>query len=113
MFDHFVGLALKGLTKQELYEFHSIIGRLNWIANHTRPIQFDLYQLSSIVKSDTVKDLLFTNKLVCKVKSGQSALRISELVLSNLQFICYNDSSFRHLVSHSICSIEDRRLLLK
>ena len=84
MFDHFVGLALKGLTKQELYEFHSIIGRLNWIANHTRPIQFDLYQLSSIVKLDTVKYLLFTNKLVSEVKSDQSALRFSKLDLSNL-----------------------------
>ena len=87
MFDHFVGLALKGLTKQELHELQSIIGRLNWIANHTRPIQFDLYQLSSIVKSDTVKYLLFTNKLVSEVKSDQSALRFRKLDLSNLQFI--------------------------
>ena len=87
MFDHFVGLALKGLTKEELHEFQSIIGRLNWIANHTRPIQFDLYQLSSIVKSDTVKYLLFTNKLVSEVKSDQSALRFRKLDLSNLQFI--------------------------
>ena len=87
MFDHFVGLVLKGLTKQELHEFQSIIGRLNWIANHTRPIQFDLYQLSSIVKSDTVKYLLFTNKLVSEVKSDQSALRFRKLDLSNLQFI--------------------------
>ena len=80
------------LTKQELHEFHSIIGRLNWIANHTRPdIQSDLCQLSSTVKSDTVKDLLFANKLASEVKSDQNILRFNKLSLSNLQFICYND----------------------
>ena len=83
------------LTKQELREFHSIIGRLNWIVNHSRPdILFDLRQLSSIVKPATVRDLLFASKLVSKIKSDRTVLRFNKLELSNLQLICYNDLSF-------------------
>lgn len=46
-----------------------------------------------------VKDLLFPNTLVSEVKSYRNVLIFNKLDLSNLLFICYNDSSFGNFVS--------------
>ena len=88
------------LSSTELHELRSTIGRLNWIANNTCPdILFDLCCLSSTVKSATVKDLLFINKLVNKVKSNPAVLRFKKIDLDDAKFICYNDSSFGNLIN--------------
>ena len=52
-------------------EYRQLIGKLNWIANQSRPdIYFNVCHLSSKMKSRTIGDLINVNKVLRKIKEN-------------------------------------------
>ena len=61
------------LNDREHAQFKSGVGQLNLIANQTRPdISFDVMYLSMKAKNAKVEDMIFMNKVICKLHSRDS-----------------------------------------
>jgi hypothetical protein len=87
------------LTKEERSQLKSLVGQLNWVANHSRPdIAFDTCEISTSVKDATVSDLIRANKTINKIKSESVLLTFPVLGdLERCRLICYTDASFANL----------------
>ena len=87
------------LDANELSTFETVIGQLTWLANQTRPdISFDTCQLSAAKKNATVKDLLYANKTIKKIKNSEVHLKFPSLEnLETAKIIVYSDASFNNL----------------
>ena len=87
------------LDANELSAFETVIGQLTWLANQTRPdISFETCQLSAAKKNATVKDLLYANKTIKKIKNSEVHLKFPCLEnLGTAKIIVYSDASFNNL----------------
>ena len=87
------------LNCEEKQKLRSLVGQMNWVANHSRPdIAFDACQISTSVKDATIRDLKNANKVVMRVKSEQVKLTYPLLGdISASHIICYTDASFKNL----------------
>ena len=88
------------LNMLELKNLRSVIGQLGWLAGQTRPdISFDICDLSSKVKNATVRDLLYANKVIRKVKSENVTLRFGSIDFYECKIIGYCYASLVKLVN--------------
>ena len=63
------------LSEKELTNLRSLTGRLNWIAQGTRPdLVFDMVELSMVFKKGTIGDLVRALKLIRKARNEPSKL---------------------------------------
>jgi hypothetical protein len=92
-------MRFDNLRPNEKDEFRALIGQLNWVSTQTRPdIAFEVCQLSSILESPKVDDLLRANKVVKKIKSEDVSLSYRKLTnIGECSIECYSDASFGNL----------------
>ena len=83
------------LTPEEKTHYLSLLGKLSWLSYISRPdLKWDVYNMSRLNKSPTVKDLLDLNKVVTKL-NVKKRIRLPKLDLkSGLQIIVHSDASF-------------------
>ena len=88
-------------TNKEATMYRQLVGKLNWIANQSRPdIFFDVCQLSSLMKTPEVGNLMKANKILSKVKETPLCTKFPDLGnLEKLKIICYSDASLGNLSS--------------
>ena len=68
------------LTEEEAFEYRSIVGRLNWIAQGARPDKsFSVIELSTKFRKPTLRDLNQAVRIMRKVKEVKSAVHFPEL----------------------------------
>ena len=73
-------LKLEALSSEECTQLRSIVGRLNWVVQGSRPdLAFEMIDLSTRFKKANVTDLLRAHKAVRKLKSEASCLRVVDL----------------------------------
>jgi hypothetical protein len=89
----------EALSKEELTEFRSLVGCLNWVVQGTRPdLAFNLIELSTKFKNATVRDLVAVKKLVLKAKSSKTDVVFPDLgSVSKWRVVAYCDASFANL----------------
>ena len=60
------------LNNEEIHQYRSVVGQLNWIGTQTRPdISFDVCSLSMQFGKCTIGDLMEANKVIKRVKTDQ------------------------------------------
>ena len=91
------------LSKEEYADFRHILGQINWCASQVRlDIAFDNCFLSNSSCKPYIRDLLYANKTIKKLKSQGFELDFRKLKnVENLCIICYADASFGNLPSGS------------
>ena len=100
---------------EETSAFCRLVGKLNWVANQTHPdILFDICQLSAKIKSPIVKDLLYANKTLNKIKCSPLNIVYPMLIdVSKCKLYCFSDASLNNLDSGKsaggllICLVND------
>ena len=86
------------LNREETDLLRSVIGKLNWLATQTRPdLSFDVCELSTRLKSGTVKLLEKANDVIKKAKYNSIFLHFPVLNLNDIAVRCYADASFANL----------------
>ena len=90
---------LDHLGKKELHEYRALVGQLNWLGTQTRPdVSFDVCELSTVLNTATVDDVLRLNKVVKKLKQRRVTLQFKPLDCADGYTIeCYSDASFGNL----------------
>ena len=85
------------LNENEIHQYRSVVGQLNWVGTQTRPdISFDVCSLSMRFGKCTVGDLMEANKVIKRVKTDQ--VRVFLPVLREGVYLeCYSDASFANL----------------
>ena len=85
------------LNEEEMHQFRSVVGQLNWIGTQTRPdISFDVCYLSMKFGKCTIEDLMEVNKVIKRVKTDQVSLFLP-ILDGNIHLECYSDASFANL----------------
>jgi hypothetical protein len=100
---------------EETSAFCRLVGKLNWVANQTRPdILFDVCQLSAKMKEPLIKDLLYANKALNKIKVSPLKIFYPRLGdISKWKLCCFSDASLNNLESGKsaggllVCLIND------
>lgn len=88
------------LSESEKTSFHSVLGKLLWLAGRTRPdLSYDCMELSTFCKSPKVKNLLYLNKVVKKVRDFPSKIHFQPLNLrqDHLRLTFFSDASLGNL----------------
>ena len=79
-----------------------LIGQLNWLANITRPeISYDVSRISSNIKSATIADVKWTNKVLKFVQTKPAHIHYPSLQLQDADIVVYTDASFNNNTSGS------------
>ena len=102
--------------ENETLAFCRLVGKLNWVANQTRPdILFDVCQFSAKMKSPLIRDLIKVNKTLNKVKCSPISIYYPGLGdISKCKLHCFSDASLNNLESGKsaggllICLVNDK-----
>lgn len=90
--------GLRVLKKKELTLYRSVVGQLNWVAQHTVPeIAYDVSDLSRAFKEGTTQDMKKLIKVVRKTKRSKAEIRLSKLEKKNMFWEIYADASFGNI----------------
>ena len=85
------------LTKDEITELRSAIGKLNWL-NRTRPdLSYDVCELATNLKIATVEHLIQANKVIRKAKQNEVRLYFPKLDLNDIKVRVFTDASYGNL----------------
>ena len=88
------------LSQSELSLVKSKIGKINWIANMSRPdISFLVCRISSSMQHSTVESILQVNKLIKHIKATPSSILYPTLNLNEVKIVVYADASYRNLTN--------------
>ena len=84
------------LSKDEYKQFRGATGKLNWLAEMTRPdLSYDCLNLSCHTKSATIADMKDANKAIRKAKSSPGYIKYGRIGnLSNLKVLGISDASY-------------------
>ena len=86
------------LNDDEVTLLRGALGRLNWVANMTRPeISFTVSKVSGHIKEATISDVKEVNKLIKQVKSSPSSITFPALDVESTRVVVYTDSSYNNL----------------
>ena len=89
----FMGVRI--LRANELTEYRSLVGQLNWVASHTMPeIAFDVSDLSRAFKEGTTQDMRRLIKVVRRIKWIGGGVVLHGLEEKNMHWEVYADASF-------------------
>ena len=92
------------ISATEVTETRQLTGQFNWVATQTWPdLNYDISELSSMLKQENVKCLKQANRVVKKSKKKKkSQIDIPDLGnLEQLKVVAYNDASFGSLTDGS------------
>ena len=90
--------GLKILNAQELTEYRSIVGQLNWIAGHTMPeLSYDVSDLSRAFKEGTCVDMRNLIKKVRKAKMINGTIVLGKVEEKDIFWEVYADASFGNI----------------
>ena len=86
----------RALTKEEYKKFRGATGKLNWLAEMTRPdLSYDCLNLSCHTKSATIGDIKEANKAIRKAKSYPGEIHYGRIGdLNNLKVLGISDASY-------------------
>jgi hypothetical protein len=89
----------KSLTKDEFKSFRGASGKLQWLAEMTRPdLSYDCLEMSSHGKDATKKDLKAINKIIKKAKEHGSTIKYSKVgEFEDLKFLAVTDGAYLKL----------------
>ena len=88
----------KKLTEEELTEYRSIIGQMNWVAQHTRPdMAFQVSDLSRKFKDGKEEDMKELRKVVKRMKENVGRIRIGKVNLEGAWIQVYTDASYSNV----------------
>ena len=86
------------LTQDETKMLRAALGKLNWVANMTRPeISFYVCDVSTRIKIATISDILAVNKVIKFIQNTDSFITIPSFDINSLGVILYSDASFNNL----------------
>ena len=90
---------MDNLQKEEMADYRSLIGQLNWLGTQTRPdIAFDVCDLSANLKLPSVEGVLKANRTIKKLKKQRVTLSFGAMrCMEQLTVECYSDASFGNL----------------
>ena len=85
----------KPLYKTEFKSFRKEIGQIYWIADQTRPdLSFNSLEMSYHNKDARINDIQKINKVIRKVKAGDSVVKFSQLGnIENLKVLAVSDAA--------------------
>jgi hypothetical protein len=79
----------------ELTEYRSLIGKLNWVAQHTRPeLSFAVSDLSKAFQGGSTEDMRKLLRVVKKMKGVEGGIKLDKLKLGEERWEVYADASF-------------------
>lgn len=82
----------------EMKEYRSLIGQLNWVAQHTRPdIGFSVSDMSSSFQEGTTSDMRGLVKLANSVKEREVQIKLERLEEGKERWEVYSDASFGNI----------------
>ena len=85
------------LNEEEIHQYRSVVGQLNWVGTQTRPdISFDVCSLSMRFGKCTVGDMMDANKVIKRVKTDQVSVFL-HVLRGAVHLECYSDASFANL----------------
>ena len=86
------------LSSEELTEYRSVVGQLNWVSLHTMPeISYNISELSKAFKEGTTQDMRKLIKIVRRVKTIMGGIVIKELEQENIYWEAYADALFGNI----------------
>ena len=86
------------LNDDEVTLLRGALGRLNWVANMTRPdISFTVSKVSGHIKEATISDVKEINKLIKHVKGSLASITFPALDVNTTRVVVYTDSSYNNL----------------
>lgn len=86
------------VSKEELRDYQSLLGKLNWLSCNSRPdLKFDVFWFSLFNKSPTVQHLLMLNKVAQRVDRGSSCIVFPRLEMKQLRLMMYSDASLGNI----------------
>ena len=90
------------LSNEELHDFRSLVGQLNWASTQTRPgMAYDTSMISSSIKNGIVDDLLKANKSVKKMKAEQVSINFQRIgEITETKFVGFADAAFGNLTGN-------------
>ena len=93
------GETEKMLSKEEFKLFRGASGKLQWLAEMTRPdLAYDCLEMSSHGKDATKKDLKAINKIIKKAKEHESKIKYSRIGnLEDLKILAVTDGAYLKL----------------
>ena len=87
------------LNRQELKQYRSLVGSLNWIVQGSRPdLAFQLIDLSTKFRNGTVDDLIKVRKILQKAKENRADIFYPDLGhVQHWRIVMYADASHANL----------------
>ena len=86
------------LSQEEITILRGILGKLNWVAEMTRPeISSFVCETSTHVKDATVSDLIVANKVAKFIQNTTTYIRTPTFDIESLNIKLYSDASFSNL----------------
>lgn len=75
--------------------YRSVVGQLNWVAQHTLPeVAYDVSDLSRAFKSGTTQGMRKLTKIVRRVKRSSAEIQIQKLKEKDTYWEVHTDASF-------------------
>ena len=86
------------LNEEEVTQYRSLLGKLQWLANISRPdIKFDVFQSSRVGNVKTVGNLMQLNKIVTKLGTEKHIIFRKLDLKGKINMIIYSDAAFKNL----------------
>ncbi len=93
-----LGDKVQRINSVEEKQLRSLIGQLNWLAGISRPeISFDVSVMTSKIRTATIDDLLYCNKVLKQVQSNPTYITFPGLMMESLSLVVHCDSSWNNL----------------
>ena len=89
------------LSTDELREYRSLVGQINWTSQHSRPdMAYHVSEYSRFFKSATTQDMRNLIKTLKRLKIYDVKIKISKLV-GKISIEIYSDASFANINNES------------
>ena len=83
------------MSKMELTEYRSLVGKLNWVAQHTRPeLAYMVSDLSKAFQGGSMKEMRKLLKVARKMKEVEGRVKLDRINLGEESWEVYADASF-------------------
>ena len=86
------------ISTLEEEQLRTLIGQLNWLSGISRPeISFDVSLMTSRIRTATVEDLTYCNKVLKQVQSNPTFITFPVMDIASLCLVVHCDSSWNNL----------------
>ncbi len=94
------------LSSEEYKLFRSYVGKINWVAQNSRPdLNFAMVELSTKFQCANISHLMDAIKVLKRVKTGDCKLKYPKLKdIDTARIVLYTDASFANLDNSGSCA---------